>query len=159
MNEDTESRSLKREIEKLPRELRPQRDLWPGIEHGLLREPVSHRRPLMLAAAASVILAVLLTWTLQKPGDGIDEIDSWLQTLETEHQATKRTVLAAYRDRTVLYQGWEEQMQQLEAAEAAVYQALRTDPTNRDLLAMLRDLQIRQLELIEAVHAPRMTSI
>jgi hypothetical protein len=82
-----------------------------------------------------------------------------LVALQSEHINSKQALLVQYQDEAPLYQDWEMQMQQLEQAEQVIYNALREEPGNLELLKMLRLVQQKQLNLIDSVFSPRLTSI
>jgi hypothetical protein len=64
-----------------------------------------------------------------------------------------------YRDQPAAYAEWRTQMRELESAEDAIYRALRQDPDNVELLSILRQVQAKQLKLIDAVFSPHHTAI
>lgn len=68
---DPEDQLLERQLQQLPREIEPGRDLWPGIEQSLQRPG---RRLPALAAAAVMLLAcagLLVHLKYQVPGEQI----------------------------------------------------------------------------------------
>jgi hypothetical protein len=79
--------------------------------------------------------------------------------LKSEHEANKQSLLVSYQDRRPFYADWQEQLQQLEEAENVILEALAEEPTNVELLNLLRQVQHKQLDLIETVYAPRLSSI
>ena len=164
MNEDELDRGLRKALSGLPRELSPGRDLWPGIEHGLAarraRPAIPRRLPYLLAASV-LMLAVFLTWSIQQPADQqtAPSTASLLDSMKAGHEANKQGLLVNYQDQTPYYEGWQEHMQQLEDTEALLFEALQQNPSNLELLPLLQQVQRKQLELINAVHAPRLSSI
>jgi len=151
-------RTLQRAIAQLPRAELPQRDLWPGIEHAI--NETAPAREWALAASLLLILAASLQFGRVEPGPGVAGIErDVLVTLQSEHLHSKQALLVQYQDEAPLYRDWETQMQQLEKAEQVIYNALREEPRNLELLKMLRLVQQKQLNLIDSVFSPRLTSI
>lgn len=153
---------LQQAIARLPREQLPGRDLWPGIEHAINEVPRRITGLHAAALAASVVLLIVasLQFGRVQPLPGAAGIDrELLLSLQSEHQHSKQALLVQYQDAPPLYQDWETQMQQLEQAEQVIYNALREEPDNLELLKMLRLVQQKQLDLIDSVFSPRFTSI
>lgn len=162
MTHHDDDSSLQQAIARLPRNVQPQRDLWAGIEHAI-NEPPQHRPWKQYAALAASLLLILLT-SLQygrvQPAPATAGIDRGLLTaLQSEHLGNKQALLVQYEDATPLYPAWRSQMEQLEQAEQVIYNALREEPANLELLKMLRLVQKKQLDLIDSVFAPRLNSI
>jgi hypothetical protein len=150
-------------IDALPREVSPARDLWPGIDHAInlpLRHAASYR-PYALAASVLLVLGLSLYYGARQPIPVLVDpaIDEYISGLQSEHQRSKQAVLVEFQQQQPLYSRWEEQLHQLEQAENVVYDALRRDPGNRELLNILRDVQAKQLKLIDAVFAPQINAI
>ncbi len=153
---------LQRAIAQVPREQMPQRDLWPGIELAIneAQPPVQWKQRTALAASLLLVLAASLQFGRVQPEPDAAGIE-WdvLVALQSEHLHSKQALLVQYEDEAPLYQDWETQMQQLEQAEQVIYNALREEPGNLELLKMLRLVQQKQLNLIDSVFSPRLTSI
>ena len=159
---DDQDARLQRAVAQLPRQQLPQRDLWPGIEHALLEGSPPHawKQYAALAAALLLILFTSLQYGRVQPAPVVAGIDQeLLATIQSEHQQNKQALLVQYDAAQPLYQAWETQMQQLEQAEQVIYNALREEPSNLELLKMLRQIQQRQLDLIDSVFAPRANTI
>lgn len=155
-------RSLQRAIAQLPRAESPQRDLWPGIQHAINETAPARawKQHAALAASLLLILAASLQFGRVEPGPGVAGIErDVLVALQSEHLHSKQALLVQYQDEAPLYRDWETQMQQLEKAEQVIYNALREEPGNLELLKMLRLVQQKQLNLIDSVFSPRLTSI
>lgn len=164
MNNRNAERRLQDALEALPREVLPRRDLWPGIEHALLmnerRAPAWHRHG---ALAASVLLVVALSLyfgTLQSERQLPNSVvEQFLATLQDEHELNKQMLLVRYEDQEPYYQDWKQQLLELEQAEAVIFEALRDDPQNPELIEILRSVQQKQLKLIDKAFDPRVGTI
>lgn len=154
--------ALQRAIAQLPRAQLPQRDLWPGIEHAINEVPSVRvwKQHTVLAASLLLVLAASLQFGRVQPEPGAAGINrELLMALQSEHQHSKQALLVQYQDAAPLYLDWETQMQQLEQAEQVIYNALREEPGNLELLRMLRLVQQKQLDLIDSVFSLRLTTI
>lgn len=164
MSERAEQR-LKQAIDGLPRELQPERDLWPGIAYAIREKDLPRPRPYLqqmaLAASLLVVLATSLYFGLRQPvlSPARAELAELIMDLQSQHQSSKNALLVQYRDQPAAWSDWQGQMQELEDAETAIYRALRQDPNNLELLTILRQVQDKQIKLIDAVFAPRLNAI
>lgn len=155
--------SLQELIDVLPREITPARDLWPGIDHAInapSSAAVSYR-PYALAASVLLMLGLSLYYGARQPIPVLADpaIEQYISGLQSEHDRSKQAVLIEFQQQQALYPQWEDQLHELEQAENVIYDALRSDPDNRELLSILRDVQAKQLKLIDAVFAPQLNSI
>lgn len=155
--------SLQDMVNTLPRELPPKRDLWPGINHAInlpARTPFSFR-PYALAASLLLVLGLSVFYGLRQPRPSLPDmaLEAYISSLQSDHARSKQAVLIEFQQQRALYPQWEEQLHQLEQAEKMVYDALRRDPDNRELLNILRDVQAKQLKLIDAVFSPQLNTI
>lgn len=159
---------LEQALRSLPREALPARDLWPGIEHaiGVSADPARppyryHVRQLALAASVLLLLALSLYYGGRQPAPALTNpvVLEFLDTLRSEHRTSVQNLLARYQEQQPYYPDWTEQMQQLEQAEQVIYQALRDEPANLELVKILRQVQNQQLQLIDAVFDPRAGAI
>ena len=148
-------------LDALPREVLPRRDLWRGIEHALLepeRVSVPWYRHTALAASVLVVLALSLYFGALQPTQPLpnSDIERLVNSLRGEHELNKRLLLVQYQDQQPYYAGWEQELLDLEEAEAAIFEALRDDPENREWIEILRQVQEKQLNLIDKVfdHRP-----
>jgi hypothetical protein len=161
---------LKHAIESLPRSMKPQRDLWPGINERL--ETVSRfenvgvktafwRKPAMAAA----VLIALTTGIFIGRGMDPVPVDQTSQTvmeyaLIGTVRATEREYQAAFSELVPLdYSGlqlegaepdalrgtWED----LQQAETSLLAALAQYPTNTYLNGKLLDLRSQQLQFVK----------
>lgn len=161
MNEKQFEELLSEEIGNLKREINPARDLWPGIDHAINTNTITLSKPAALAAgivfAVSLVLSGSLYFGQSQPD--IRAINELITLLQSEHEKNKQALLVEYQNQSALAPDWESQMNQLEQAELAIYEALRGDPDNIELLKILRQVQTKQIELIESVYAPLFTTI
>lgn len=161
MNDRKFEELLDRELKDLKRDIAPPRDLWPGIDHAI--NGGGRRLFSPVALAASVVLAVALAVSgglyFNTPEQSATSVSDFIALLQSEHEKNKQSLLVQYQDQTPLAPDWEAQMQQLEQAEQVIYQALREDPENIELLKILRQVQTKQIELIESVYAPMFKTI
>lgn len=163
MNDKDFDNLLNEELQKLQRDIAPTRDLWPGIDHAINYKSNTYAVPKPLAIAASILLVVSLAFSaglyFNRPLDNSRDASALIALLQSEHERNKQALLVEYENQTALAPDWEGQMQQLEQAEQAIYEALREDPDNIELLKILRQVQTKQIELIESVYAPLFTTI
>ena len=152
---------LKQQIDNTPSEIAPRRDLWPGIEYGLKAPRRGVHVPVWGIAAAVALFSVSLTWALmrQQPSSGQAELTAMVALLHSENESTKQALLASYEDRMPYYPEWQTELGQLEEAEAVILSALEEEPSNTELISLLRQVQQKQLNLIDAVYSPRLTSL
>jgi hypothetical protein len=150
-------------IARMPRDIRPGRDLWPGIAQAVQRPP---RRSLFggqMALAASVLLVVFgsIYFGMRQPLQNGQQyyFNDFLSSLEANHLRSKQALLQQYQDEPAVYPEWREQMAQLESAEQVIFRALREDPDNTELLSILQRVQSKQLGLIDAAFLPRLSSL
>jgi hypothetical protein len=164
---DQDELRLRRALDALPRAIQPGRDLWPGIAHALQQDTYQEPRRrqglqrLALAASLLLVLGTSLYYGLRQPVFSPEriELNAMISTLQSRHELSKEALLVQYRNQPAAYAGWQAQMQELEAAEDAIYRALRQDPDNLELLTILRQVQGKQLKLIDAVFSPRLSAI
>ena len=171
MNESPHSigdAELQMALRGLRRDAAPGRDLWPGIAARITSMP-SQAMPVQraprprwqwpLATAASLLVAVGVTWTLQPAGP--DASGAPIATT-TATAATKRAPLvqreaeamtvqyrAALRelDPAAIPAGWQPGLDALDRSAAEIRGALQRDPNSRLLLERLRDTYTRRLAL------------
>jgi hypothetical protein len=146
---------LRWQLRQLPRELEPERDLWPAIEAGIRREPLMPARrrrwPAALAAAATLLLAGGLYW---RSGDST--------SAPTTEQIEARVVSAEARAITDEYQAALRQLDgaplpaqaepgiaALDRSVAQIQSAIVADPHSVFLLEQLRRTYNRRLELTQ----------
>ena len=162
MNDKDFDDLLSEEINNLKRDIAPSRDLWPSIDHAINSNTIAVPKSLAIAASIMLVVSVAfsagLYFNRPLPNDS-QVLASMVSMLQNEHERNKQALLVEYQNQTALAPDWEGQMQQLEQAEKAIYEALREDPQNIELLKILRQVQTKQIELIESVYAPLFTTI
>lgn len=159
MSNRNAQRRLQDALDALPRDVLPQRDLWPGIANALLqpeRAPASWPRHMALAASVVALLATSLYFGVRQPRQPLQNsvIEEFVSTLRSEHELNKEMLLASFAGQQPVYPEWQQTMQELEHAEAKLFEELRDDPENFELLEILRGIQARQLNLIDKVFDP-----
>ncbi len=145
----------------------PGRDLWPGIAARIAalpaQAPSSRFRPRWLwplAVAASLMLAVGVTWNLQ-PGSASATM-SGVPIVTTATGARKQAPLVQREAETLTLQyqaamrelevqampaGWQPGVEALDRSAAEIRVGLQRDPDSRLLLQRLRDTYSRRLAL------------
>jgi hypothetical protein len=150
---------LTRHLDRLPAEVEPAHDLWPGIAARLVRPRRDWRVPAM---AASLLLSVglaLFAWQAlritQAERVAIEttstatatELMSPYLRIEAEHAMRWRTVRAAlHPDLAVELQ---KDMDTLSRARSTLSTALAAAPADPGLHDLLRQVVVREAELIE----------
>ncbi|MDY6927265.1 MAG: hypothetical protein SWN10_09230 [Pseudomonadota bacterium] len=155
--------NLKRQLDKLPEDIKPSRDLWLGIElaitHDAPAQPARSRWP--LAAAAGLVLPAVLVWLFMsgsQPPVGSTN-PTVVAQMSKQFESQKASLLVAYRDQNAVADNWQGQLAELESAADAIKAALKNDPNNMALLRMLQSVYQQQIDLIERVHAPKWQQI
>lgn len=159
----TTEQLLQNELDSLKNEIQPERDLWNGIDHSINRTFWhSHFSVKNIAVAASfaLVLSFAIIQSLRPTANNIDEgLIQLMSALQLEHKQNKQALLVKFTENIPSYQDWENEMQELENAEALLYQSLLKEPNNLTILTILRQVQNKQLELLSTVYTPRLTSI
>lgn len=155
-------------IGSLPREIKPQRDLWPEINSRLeprevSTEPVvssrSWRRPAMAAAVLLALTSgIFIGRGLESPSSGQLSILEYalagsIQNTEREYQAAFQELVPldysgmrlAGDDPESIRGSWQE----LQKAETSLLAALREHPANLFLNEKLMDLRSQQLQFVK----------
>jgi hypothetical protein len=168
-NRMNESEFVKK-LKSLPRSIRPQRDLWPGIEDRL--SPGSYgfgsgsavsnwRMPAMAAAVFAALTTGIFIGRGMEPAPSGTASQSVLEyamagaaaASEREYQAAFRELLPVEYTKMhltpdspdALRESWED----LQMAEASLLAALRQYPSNIYLNGKLLDLRSQQLQFIK----------
>lgn len=174
MNEHDFDAQLQQKIQQLPESIQPKRDLWPGIEASLVERELAQReqaaantaalndnkaandagfwKPLAMAAAVACIS--LMGWLGYHNSPSTSPELPLVQVLSQQHEQQKQALLVSFSGRNASTDNWQEQLQELDAAAAAIKQALQQDPDNLALLKMLQQTYQQQIQLIEKVHTP-----
>lgn len=159
---------LQAQIEQLPKEMSPSRDLWQGIDKAIdfnnQQQAIvskSKHTP-RLAWAASVVAAVLITWlsvenySPQTAGE-LTLAAQMNQTFEQE----RKLLLTSYGQANVnnLTPAMQVQLEQLKKARESLQKALIEDEHNADLINLLQWTQQQELDLLEKLYRPQWQSI
>lgn len=144
-------------IDKLPRDISPTSDLWPGIERAIALDKkavATTAHPRMLAAF--VTAAAFLGWLLlpQRVPQPEPSIPVWLTKMEQQHQQQVGLMKASLQQQTPLLPDWQQQLDELDRAAEHIRAALQQDPENAALIRLLQSVYQQQLWLLERVHAP-----
>ena len=162
MSDPHRKSKLQDAVDRLPRELPPARDLWPGIAHAInTPERTDWHRSLAIAASIVLVFALSLYFSMQQSTGTLQNsrIEEYIGVLQYEHKQNKQALMVQYKDQQAFYPDWEVQMKDLEQAEQVIFQALRDDPENLELLKILRQVQAKEIELLDAAFAPRLNTI
>ncbi len=157
MNDDARPRWLDDEIARLPRQMSPPRNLWPGIFARIAR-PARASRTLSLAVAASVLLSgaaalfAYQSYRLQAQQANyvratIDAVVVPYHAAGASHEAIwsarradANDEIAAEIDRNLVV---------LRTAQAQLRASLELDPDDAILVGMLRFVLQRELDLLQ----------
>ena len=154
---------LQRQIDSLSKEIKPQRDLWVGIEHALEHQsqrgaPIWQRKTSWAAMAASFVAAILLSIQMVGPGKVTEPgIAGVVEVMNQQFQQQRQTLLVSYGQPNLsdLPAPMQEQLNQLASARASLEQAISDDPDNTDLVNLLTWLQQQELQLLEQLYSPK----
>ena len=158
---------LQAQVDDLPQEMSPERDLWAGIERAIQHkeqentQPVNKKVVMPVAWAASIIAAVLLTWVSFTPENNIGQSQSLVAVMQDSFEQQKQTLLVSFGrpDISKLSPKMQEELSKLASARASIEKALMDDPDNADLLNLLRWTQQQELNFIEQLYRPQWQSI
>jgi len=169
MNEQISDQALASQVNKLPKEMQPERDLWSGIERAIQGQSQqsyneSTKNNLApMAWAASLIAAVLVAWVsfaptpqlstpLMAKNEGTTE--QLVNTMQTNFQQQKQAMLVSYGqpDMTNLPIKMQNQLIELAQARKAIEKALINDGNNVDLLNLLRFTHQQELNLLQKLY-------
>jgi hypothetical protein len=159
MNDAEFEKELQQQIEQLPRQMKPSRDLWAGIDHAIEQQQGTKRfsLPKLTAVAAGFSMLGLTAWltlngnfspALQAPGEGLQYVTVMTETFEKQ----KQSLLTKYEDQKPSADNWRSQLNELNDAATAIKKVLDQDPTNAQLIKMLQQTYQQQLDLIKAVN-------
>jgi hypothetical protein len=158
---------LVEQVDALPKSLQPKRDLWVGIERAIQDKPqlttlseATKSRTMPLAWAASVLAAVLLTWVTLVPSS-TDSPAMLVNQMQQGFEQQKQAMLVTYGQPKLseLPTALKKQLDDLVSARQSVEKALQEDPSNQDLLNILRWTQDQELELITQLYSPKWQTI
>ena len=143
---------LRWQLRQLPREIDPPRDLWPGIADRLQRPVAPRRRPwvVALAVAASLCLAVGLTWQMRQPAPPANPdfraelVQREAAALTVEYQAALDQLQVAPMPEPLM-----PALATLDQSAADIRLAIASDPEAVFLLEQLRRTYARRLSLTQ----------
>ncbi|MBT1449962.1 hypothetical protein KJ365_03640 [Glaciecola sp. XM2] len=164
MNESKQD--LQSKIDALARGKAPQRDLWRGIEQAIVNEQDNAVRETSkgawrrssLAIAASFLAIALLAYGSFYTGQQTQSM-LLVEQLSEQHSIQKQGLLVSFKDMPSSTNNWQQQLEDLAQAEAAIKKALEDAPNNPALIGMLKHVYQQELAIIERVHAPAWQSI
>ena len=169
MNDKVLDQKLQSQIDALPKELAPSRDLWAGIDHALERRQQSSLPAFgKLSAVAAGFGALALTlWVMMAgqsdpaltPGGQSGHPMQYVMDISSSFEQQKRALLVKYQDNQPAAENWRAQLEELDNAATAIKKALDDDPGNAQLIKMLQQTYQQQLDLIEAVNRSPWQSI
>ncbi len=157
MKEEQFEELLQEKLDALPREIQPEQDLWPGIDHALEHE-VSHtnssNRWIGIAASIAVLgITGLLTLNyFSKPEIDNAGINQAVANMSREYEGQKQLLLAHYQQQPALTDNWQQQLEELDSAATVIKAALENDPNDANLIRLLKQVYQQQLTLIQSVH-------
>lgn len=159
--------SFENKIANLPKEMTPKRDLWQGIEKAIAvsKQDASDEKKnntIPMAWAASVIATVLLTWFSFSPQMQTTTVDANLASImKQDFEQQKKLMLTSFGQPELqkLSKEMQTQLEELSSARNAIDKALQNDPTNSELLNLLRWTQKQELELIKQLYTPQWQTI
>lgn len=161
MTEQDYHKLLDASVEELPREIKPPRDLWTGIDHAIELRAHDRRKwrsNKFLQAAAVAALVVGGSWffSLDLGSNNTTSSEARLTTLAEDidkgFKAKKANILAVYEGQPALTSTWQDQLRELEIARDDIWEALKENPNNVYMIQILMEVQQQQLDLIESVH-------
>ena len=178
MNKLLSEQDLQKTVAELPDELTPQRDLWAGIERAIQtkkQDKPSFDLPkktafIPTAWAASLVAAVLVTWVSFSPQLADKSVNiaqqdnsplNLVMAMQENFKQTKQTMLVSFGQPKVseLPKEIQEELIKLSSAQTTIEKALIEDPSNNDLLNLLRWTQKQELDLLTQLYSPKWQSI
>lgn len=162
MNKINSDQWLTTQVDNLPKELNPKRDLWLGIERAIHNKPqlddsiTKLNKTFPIAWAASVIAAVLLTWNVLAP-QSVESPSVLVMQMQDNFERQKQAMLVSYGQPKLadLPESLQQQLAELVSARQSINNALKEDPANSDLLNILRWTQEQELELLIKLYSPQ----
>lgn len=167
-----EQNKLRHAIEDMPTEIKPERDLWQGIELGIERrantaiesKKKARTNAWHYSVAASFVAIAMIGWLVVQqvsapPANQNPSLADLATVLSEQHQEQKQQLLVSLQDQPALTENWQDQLLELDEAAGAIKAALAQDPSNTALLKMLQNVYQQQMNLIERVHSPKWREI
>ncbi|MCZ6526555.1 MAG: hypothetical protein O6928_08410 [Gammaproteobacteria bacterium] len=160
MKENQFEQLLQQKLDMLPREIQPQRDLWPGIDLALEDETQHANKPLLWSGIAASIAVFGLVGLLSVniatgPAPKPIELNELVSSLSTQHEKQKKILLASYEQQPALTDNWRDQLKELDSAATVIKTALEEDPGDTNLIKLLQQVYQQQIKLIQSVHQSR----
>ena len=144
--------ALRWQLRALRQDVPPSRDLWPDIAAKLAAAPapaaateLRHRRVAPFALAASVLLAVTVTWQLQRAPEG----DALIQREAAAMTRDYTGALAQMDTQAKASPDYAPALHALDQSAAEIRHPIATDPQARFLLEQLRRTYARRLALTQ----------
>jgi len=174
MNKLMSEQDFQKEVAALPDEITPQRDLWLGIERAIQvkKQDESSTKKVFIptAWAASLVAAVLVTWVSFSPNFSSQPVDivknnnsplNLVIAMQENFKQTKQTMLVSFGQPKVseLPKEIQAELTKLSSALNTIEKALLADPSNNDLLNLLRWTQKQELDLLAQLYSPKWQSI
>lgn len=160
--------SLNEQVAELSKEIEPSRDLWSGIEKAIVESKQVEAKVIRadkratFAVAASICTAVFTGWmTLYPATSQNDNVVDFAAVMSKEFEQQKGLMLASAgkSDSSAFSDDIQTQLKELSDAQRAIVKALAQDPTNSDLIELLRWTQKQELDLLNQVISPQWQTI
>lgn len=165
-------KQLQQQIEQLPKEIQPSRDLWAGIDHAIenrSQKQAKQKWQKLTAVAAGFAIFGWLSWLTVNVGNSAfepainsgsdhsiaqqkDEALSFVDSMSESYEAQKQALLVQYDGQQSMVKDWQVQLEELDKAADAIKKALLADPSNAQLIKMLQQTYQQQLDLINMVN-------
>ncbi len=178
VNEITD-KELQQQIDKLPKEITPERDLWAGIEKATQgKKQITKQGNVFVPSvwAASLLAAVLVTWLTIAPNDAEQQLVqqggassgqseqaqvALVTLMQDNFLQQKQAMLVSFGqpDMSQLPAEMQVQLEKLAAARKSITKALENDANNMDLLNLLDFTQQQELKLIQQLYRPQLQNI
>lgn len=168
MNKQDVDASLNEQVAELSKEMQPSRDLWSGIEKAIVESKQMDTKVARadkratFAVAASICTAVFTGWmTLSPVANKNDTMVDFATVMSKEFEQQKGLMLASAgrSDSSAFSDDIQKQLKELSDAQRAIIKALAQDPTNSDLIELLRWTQKQELDLLNQVISPQWQTI
>lgn len=155
------------QVNDMPKELAPERDLWPGIEKAIGHLPQQRvdnetnkwQTWSKVAASFAPVALVLGLWLSPQFGANQDtDMSQVFNPIAASFDIQKRQLLTQVSDQDSVVANWQESLKELEQAEQALIKALQSQPEDPALMKMLYQVYQQQLELIQKAHKPELAN-